>query len=72
MTLLLFVSYCVGIPVIVFLCGLFGEDKLEDSFAMAVFWPLLAVACVCFGIHWVFVQIHKAGEYLHDKTTPKE
>ena len=45
-------------------------DKMEDSFATAVFWPLLGVSLVCFGVYWVFVQIHNAGKYFHAKTTP--
>lgn len=73
--LLLFVSYCVGVPVIIFLTGLFGGDD-EAAYILAFFWPLIApfiiVAAICLGFLWCGEAIHKFGRYCHKKLTPKE
>lgn len=72
--LLLFVSYCVGVPLIIFLTGLFGGDK-ESANTIAILWPILVpiigAAAFCFGLYWCGENIHKFGEYFHDKLTPK-
>ena len=71
--LILFVSYCVGVPLIIFLAGLFGHDK-ESANTIAILWPILVpsilVAFFCFGLYWCGAAIHSFGEYLHDKLTP--
>lgn len=67
--LLLFVSYCVGVPVIIFLTGLFGGDD-ETAYLIAFRWPLIApliiVAVICSGFLWCGKNIHKFGRYLHN------
>lgn len=73
--LFLFVSYCVGVPLIIFLTGLFGGDK-ESANTVAILWPVLVpiilVAFICFGVYWCGAAIHSFGEYFHNKLTPDE